>query len=132
MPKLIQSEAQWREQLEPEVFRITRKAGTEPAFSGKYHDCKEAGAYHCACCAAELFASSAKFDSGTGWPSFYEPMTPDCVAERVDRKLFVKRTEIVCANCDAHLGHVFPDGPAPTGLRYCINSLALQLQTSPS
>ena len=132
MPKLIQSEAQWREQLEPEVFRITRKAGTEPAFSGKYHDCKEAGTYHCVCCAAELFASSAKFDSGTGWPSFYEPVNPDCVAERVDRKLFVKRTEIVCANCDAHLGHVFPDGPAPTGLRYCINSLALQLQTSPS
>ena len=122
------TEAEWREQLNDEQFYVTRQAGTERAFSGPYWDDKSEGTYHCVCCDAPLFKSGTKYDSGTGWPSFWEPVSESAVADRPDNTLFMKRTESVCANCGAHLGHVFPDGPPPTGLRYCMNGTALTLK----
>ena len=122
------TEAEWRAQLTPEQYRITRQHGTEPAFSGPYWDEKEPGLYRCVCCNAPLFRSETKFDSGTGWPSFYEPVSPDALTEREDRSYGMRRIEIVCSNCGAHLGHVFPDGPEPTGQRYCMNGTALAFE----
>jgi peptide-methionine (R)-S-oxide reductase len=128
MDKIRKTEDEWKQQLTPEQYKVTRKAGTERAFTGAYHDSKEHGTYACVCCGQPLFASDTKFDSGTGWPSFYQPLGKDAVEEKDDGSWFMKRTEVVCSRCDAHLGHVFPDGPQPTGLRYCMNSAALKLE----
>ena len=128
MEKLTKTEAEWRAQLTPEEFHVTRKHGTERAFTGPYHDAKDQGTYNCKCCNLPLFASDTKFDSGTGWPSFFAPIEKQNVAEKADNTLFSRRTEVLCARCDAHLGHVFPDGPKPTGLRYCMNGHALTLE----
>ncbi len=126
--KVEKPDAAWREQLTPEQYQVTRKAGTERAFTGPYWDEKAPGLYSCICCGQPLFDAETKYDSGTGWPSFYAPVREDAVDLHEDRKLFMKRTEVVCSKCDAHLGHVFPDGPQPTGLRYCMNGTALDFQ----
>ena len=128
--KINKTEAEWKRELSPEQYHVTREAGTERPFSHPLNNEKRAGTFHCVCCGQPLFSSKAKFDSGTGWPSFFQPIEKGAVAEKEDRSLFMRRTEVLCSNCDAHLGHVFPDGPEPTGLRYCMNGTALNFKPS--
>ena len=128
MQKIHKSEEEWKERLTPEEFYVCRQKGTERPFTGKYNDFKGEGIFVCKCCGNPLFDAKTKFNSGTGWPSFYEPISPDVIEEHKDMSHGMIRTEVTCAKCDAHLGHVFPDGPAPTGLRYCINSICLDLE----
>ena len=128
--KIIKDEDEWKQQLSREQYHVIREHGTEPAFSGNYHDCKLNGIYRCAACGQPLFDSRQKYDSGSGWPSYWQPVNDEAVATHGDNRHGMARTEVHCSRCDAHLGHVFPDGPPPTGLRYCINSLSLQLDES--
>ena len=128
MTKIVKSEQQWQQELDPEQYRVCREKGTEPAFTGKYWNTKDAGMYCCAACGEPLFASDTKYDSGSGWPSFYQPVSPSSVEEHEDLSLGMHRVEVVCSRCDSHLGHVFPDGPPQTGLRYCINSASLDFE----
>ena len=130
MGKLNKTDREWQRELSPEEYRITRQKGTEPAFTGQYWNTKQQGTYVCRCCGTELFTSDTKYDSGSGWPSFYRPVNAGAIDEQEDSTHGMTRTEIICHNCDAHLGHVFEDGPQPTGLRYCVNSASLQLKTN--
>jgi len=127
MSKVNKTDDEWRQQLPPDVFEVTRKAGTERAFTGKYNDTKTPGTYKCVCCGIALFDSATIYDSGSGWPSFYQPISDAAISTKDDSSMMMRRTEVLCANCDAHLGHVFPDGPQPTGLRFCMNSASLDL-----
>jgi peptide-methionine (R)-S-oxide reductase len=126
--KILKNDTEWRQQLSENQFKVCRQKGTEPAFSGNYWDSKDNGVYQCVCCESDLFDSSAKFDSGTGWPSFYQALDSEKVATKEDSSLFMTRTEVLCNKCDSHLGHLFSDGPQPTGMRFCINSTSLQLK----
>ncbi|MCB1305346.1 MAG: peptide-methionine (R)-S-oxide reductase MsrB [Leptospiraceae bacterium] len=130
MDKVQKSEEQWKSELSPEEYQVAREGGTERAFTGRYWDNKKPGAYQCVCCGAPLFRSQEKYDSGSGWPSFWEPTEENNVEAKEDRSHGMVRTEVLCKKCNAHLGHVFPDGPPPTGLRYCINSLSLRFVPS--
>jgi peptide-methionine (R)-S-oxide reductase len=130
--KLAKSDAEWKSELTSQQYNVTRRHGTERPFSHPYNAEKASGMYRCVCCKAPLFSSEAKFDSRTGWPSFYAPISQEAITEHEDRGLFMRRTEVRCANCDAHLGHVFPDGPPPTGLRYCLNGVALDFEPEPA
>lgn len=124
--KVVKQEAKWREELSPEAYRVTRQGGTEPAFTHPYYGDKTSGTYTCVCCGEPLFSSQTKYESGSGWPSFYKPASAEAISEHTDNSHGMVRTEVRCARCEAHLGHVFPDGPDPTGLRYCINGVALK------